>query len=222
MREVDLLDQMPKPEKRIVGSRTIEHRIIASYREREFFDGDRNCGYGGYVDDGRWGPVSDRIIEYYKLKEGSSIVQLNCEKGFLLGEFKKRGMAVEGYEPSKYARHCADPNLKIFVEAKDDPYKTNIKKADLLIAIGVVYVGSLKQAIDVLRQTENYAFQSFITLAAYESEEELRLMRKWSLLGTTILRKDEWIEVMKHANYNGDYSFVTARTLRLCETTGEF
>ena len=217
MREVDLLDQMPQPEKRIVGSRTIEHRIIASYRDREFFDGDRNCGYGGYVDDGRWGPVAERMIEYYKLKEGSSITQVNCEKGFLLGEFAKRGMAVVGYEPSEYARRCADPKLKIYADVDEE-----FQKADLLIAIGVIYVGSLKRAIDALRETENYAFQSFVTLAAYDSEEDLRLMRKWSLLGTTILRKDEWIEVMKHANYNGDYSFVTARTLRLCETTGEF
>jgi protein-L-isoaspartate(D-aspartate) O-methyltransferase len=218
MREVNLLDQMPQPENRIVGSRTIEHRIIASYREREFFDGDRNCGYGGYVDDGRWGPVAERMIEYYKLKEGSSITQVNCEKGFLLGEFDKRGMAVIGHESSVYARHCADPNLKIY----DGIYEEDIRKADLLIAIGRIYTGSLKQAIDALRQTANYAFQSFITLAAYESEDDLRLLRKWSLLGTTILRKDEWVEVMKHANYTGDYSFVTARTLRLCETTGVF
>src|SRR3972149_2944564 len=114
MREVDLLDQMPQPERRVVGSRTIDHRIIASYRGREFFVGDRNCGYGGYFDDGRWGPVAERMIEYYKLKEGSRITQLNCEKGFLLGEFKKRGMAVIGYEPSQYACHCADPGLVIY------------------------------------------------------------------------------------------------------------
>lgn len=218
MREVDLLDQMPQPAERIVGSRTIEHRIIASYREREFFDGDRNCGYGGYVDDGRWGPVAERMIEYYKLKEGSLIMQWDCEKGFLLGEFKKRGMAVCGYESSLYARHCADQNLIIV----DSIYDEEDQKADLLIAIGVIYTGSLKYAISGLQQAADYAFQSFITLAAYDAEEDLRLMRKWSLLGTTILRKDEWIEVMKHANYNGDYSFVTAKTLKLCETTGEF
>src|SRR6185295_18022159 len=90
MREVNLLDEMPQPESRVVGSRTIEHRIIASYRGREFFDGDRNCGYGGYVDDGRWGPVAERMIEYYKLKEGDRVVQINCEKGFLLAEFQAR------------------------------------------------------------------------------------------------------------------------------------
>ena len=217
MREVDLLDQMPQPEKRIVGSRTIEHRIIASYREREFFDGDRNCGYGGYVEDGRWGPVAERMIEYYKLKKGSRITQVNCEKGFLLQEFKKRGMTVVGFEPSKYARWCASPDLEIY----EEPYQ-NVEGPDLLIAIGVIYTGSLKQAIDDLREIEFCTFQSFITLAAYDNEEDLRLMRKWSLLGTTILRKDEWIEVMKHANYTGDYSFVTAKTLKLCDPLGVF
>lgn len=214
MREVNLLDQMPQPESRIVGSRTIEHRIIASYRGREFFDGDRNCGYGGYVDDGRWGPVAERMIEFYKLKEGSRITQLNCEKGFLLAEFKKRDMHAIGVETSDYARYKADPKLEI--------YKTVHGLHDLLIAIGVVYTGSISDAICALHAIQEHCFHSFITLAAYDSEDDLRLMRKWSLLGTTILRKDEWVEVMKHANYTGDYSFVTARTLKLCETTGEF
>ena len=44
MREYNLLDNYPKPkEKRYVGDnlRTIEHRIVASYRDKIFFDGDR-------------------------------------------------------------------------------------------------------------------------------------------------------------------------------------
>lgn len=218
MREVNLLDQMPQPESRIVGHRTIEHRITAAYRGREFFDGDRNCGYGGYYDDGRWGPVAERIIAHYSLGPGSRIAQFNCEKGFLLGELKKWDMEVVGYEQSDYGRHHADPSLEIYAKAD----KTTYHKPDLLIGIGWVYTGALSDAITILRLITDLSFQSFITLAAYDSEEDLRLLRKWSLLGTTILRKDEWVAVMKHANYTGDYSFVTAKTLKLCEIKGEF
>ena len=45
MREFNLLGEYPSPEKpRYVGSdlRTIKHRIVAAYREKEFFDGNRN------------------------------------------------------------------------------------------------------------------------------------------------------------------------------------
>lgn len=218
MREVNLLDQMPQPESRIVGNRTIEHRIIAAYRGREFFDGDRNCGYGGYYDDGRWGPVAERMIEHYKLAPGDRVVQFNCEKGFLLDELKNRYIKVIGYEASDYARRHASTSLEMYAR----PDLTTYIKPDLVIAIGMVYTHSLGTAIDELRAIEANSHQSFITLAAYDSEDDLRLLRKWSLLGTTILRKDEWVAVMKHANYTGDYSFVTAKTLKLCELKGEF
>ena len=71
MREYNLLDNYPKPkEKRYVGDdlRTIEHRIVASYRDKIFFDGDRNYGYGGFKYDRRWISVADKICNEYKEK----------------------------------------------------------------------------------------------------------------------------------------------------------
>ena len=50
MREFDLLQDYPKLKSpRLVGDnlRTIDHRIIAAKRDHNFFDGDRNFGYGG-------------------------------------------------------------------------------------------------------------------------------------------------------------------------------
>ena len=49
--------------------RTIENRIIATYRNKEFFDGDRKNGYGGYVYDGRWKKYAKKIINRYKLNK---------------------------------------------------------------------------------------------------------------------------------------------------------
>ena len=42
--------------------RTIKSRSIASERGKELYDGDRANGYGGYINDGRWEPVAQRII----------------------------------------------------------------------------------------------------------------------------------------------------------------
>ena len=57
MREFNLLDEYPKLEKpRFVSNnkKKIINRIIATKRDKNFFDGDRNNGYGGYKYDGRW------------------------------------------------------------------------------------------------------------------------------------------------------------------------
>ena len=60
-----LLEKPSKP--RIVGKniRTIKNRIISGYRDKNFFDGDRNFGYGGFNYDGRWQKVG-RLAQSWK------------------------------------------------------------------------------------------------------------------------------------------------------------
>ena len=61
MRRVNLLGSYPNPKnKRYVNEnlRTIKHRIVASYRGKEFYDGKRIFGYGGFKYDGRWKQVA--------------------------------------------------------------------------------------------------------------------------------------------------------------------
>ena len=57
--------------------------------------------------------------------------------------------------------------------------------------------------------------QGLITLATYETESEYFLFKDWTLLGTLILKKEEWISVMEHARYEGDYYFIGANSLNL-------
>jgi hypothetical protein len=74
-REFDAFAGYPEPKRAAprraeANLRTIHNRIYAaSYRDREFYDGDRANGYGGMVNDGRWGPIAERLIaEYYSRK----------------------------------------------------------------------------------------------------------------------------------------------------------
>ena len=85
MKEFNLLSDYPKSQsKRYVSEnlRTIKHRIVASYRDKEFYDGDRNYGYGGFKYDGRWEKIAKKITNEYNLDNKSSFLQLGCEKGF--------------------------------------------------------------------------------------------------------------------------------------------
>ena len=87
MREYNLLEGYPLPkEPRYVSEnlRKISNRIKAVNRDKEFFDGDRNNGYGGYNYDGRWVNLAKKIISEYGMKNNSKFLHVNSEKGFLL------------------------------------------------------------------------------------------------------------------------------------------
>ena len=58
------------------------HRLYE--REKNFFDGDRNYGYGGLKYDGRWKKLFPKLIKRYKLTKKSKVLDLGCKKGFLL------------------------------------------------------------------------------------------------------------------------------------------
>lgn len=219
LREFDALKDYPAPkEPRIVGTRTVKHRILASQRGKDFFDGDRNCGYGGLKNDGRWAPIARNMCEEYQLGEHSSVLQLNCEKAFLLYELLKLHplMRVRGTETSTYARDHATPGIRLGVRLEPPtriPF--DYKEFSLVIALGVVYTLNLADAITCLKEIERVGQRAFITLGAYDTEEDLKLFRQWSLLGCTILKKDEWKEVLTHCGYTGDYWFVSGHSLNL-------
>ena len=86
MNRVNLVDNYPNPKnKRYVSEnlRTINHRIVASYRGKEFYDGKRIFGYGGFKYNGRWKSVAQKICRKYKLNNNSKILQLSSKKDFI-------------------------------------------------------------------------------------------------------------------------------------------
>jgi hypothetical protein len=222
MREFDALQGYPEPKnKRVINSdsRTIENRIIASYRGEEFYDGSRNNGYGGMVNDGRWLPVAKNMINWYGLNEDSSILQIGSDKGYLLESFKAQfpSIRVSGIEISDYAINCTAPQIRkniIKSSFTDIPFEN--QSFDLVVAIGPVYSLNLSDAIRCLKEIKRVSKgKSFITLGSYDAEEDRNLFLQWTLLGTTILSKKDWLKVLEHIEYGGDYKFNTAESLGL-------
>ncbi len=223
MREFDLLSNYPILKKRYVSknSRTIKNRITASYRGKSFYDGKRENGYGGFRYDGRWKYIAKKIFDTYQLKDDAKILQVGCDKGFLLQDIKKifPKSKVRGIEISNYAIKSASKKIKKFIKKSpfyELPFKKN--EFDFVIAIGPVYSLNLADAILCLTEINRVSKgKSFITLGAYKNEKDLKLFRYWTLLGSTILSKKEWIEVLKHTKYKGDYKFNTAKSLNLVQ-----
>ena len=223
MREIDLLTNYPVLKKRYVSknSRTIKNRIIASYRDKNFYDGNRDNGYGGYKYDGRWKVIAKKIFDIYRLKSNAKILQIGSEKGFLLQDIKEiyPKSRVKGIEVSEYAIKHTNKKIKKFIQKgpfHNLPFKKN--EFDFVIAIGPVYSLNLADAIKCLKEIDRVGKgKSFITLGSYDHENDLKLFRYWTLLGSTILSKKEWIEVLKHTKYKGDYKFNTAKSLNLVQ-----
>ena len=223
MREFNLLGEYPRPEKpRYVGSdlRTINHRIVATHRDKDFFDGNRNYGYGGFKYDGRWKKIAKKITNEYNLDNKSSFLQLGCEKGFLLHDLKNilPNLKIHGLETSDYAVKNSMEDVRKYISKTKNyinlEYKDN--KFDFILALGVVYTLNLSDAIQCLKEIQRIGKgKSFITLASCETTQDYWLFRQWTLLGTTILLKNDWIEVLNHANYTGDYYFTNAKSLSL-------
>jgi hypothetical protein len=221
MREFDLLNIYPNLKKRYFSKnfRTIKNRITSSYKGKEFYDGKRSDGYGGYKNDGRWSLIAKKIFKIYKLNNNAKILQIGCDKGFLLSEIKKifPKSKVYGIENSRYAISKSPVNIrKNIAYGNFDELNFSNKSFDFIIAIGPVYSLNLSGAIKCLKEIARVGKgKSFITLGSYENERQFKLLRYWTLLGTTLLTKKEWKIVLKHCNYKGDYKFNTAKNLNL-------
>lgn len=224
MREFDPMTSYPPPKKpRIVSRnlRTIQNRIRACYRGKEFYDGDRNDGFGGYVYDGRWKSVAEDMLAAYDLDRNGPIriLHIGCDKGFLLYEFSKLcpNAVLRGTEVSSYPIETSMAEIREHIQlAPFTELPFDDHSFDLVIAIGPVYTLNLRDAISCLTEIERVGTgKSFITLGSYTNEEEYWLFRDWSLLGTQILKPEEWRALMEHAGYSGDYKFTGAQSLNL-------
>src|SRR6476660_877185 len=79
--------------------------------DRDYWDGSRLTGYGGYKYDGRWRKVADAMVAAYHLKPGMRVLDVGSGKGFLLHDFTEScpGIEVAGIDVSSYGvEHTPD------------------------------------------------------------------------------------------------------------------
>jgi hypothetical protein len=216
---------LPKKENeysaRIKGAekRGIEQRFIAQERGFDFFDGERENGYGGFVYDGRWAEIARKLFELGQLSPKSRVLQMNCEKGFLLLEFQKLEMDLQlvGLESSRYALENTVSGLKSFLlewKSPELPFFDN--SIDLLIAIGYPYTLTLPDFVCFLRECNRTSKLSFITLACYDDALDYSIFKKWSLLGVLLFRREEWRYLLSQLEFRGYVQFIDANFLGLC------
>lgn len=211
--EIDLMINYPKTKHNVKergATKTEEDRSIARGFGREYFDGDRKHGYGGYYYHLRfWHPVIPTFQKHFDLTRDSSVLDVGCGKGFMMHDIAELipGITVKGIDISEYAIENAIENMKLHVQvadAKELPFEDN--SFDVVISINTVHNLEKDECGQALQEIERVSRgKSFITVDAYRNDEEKELMYAWNLTGRTIMHVDKWKSFFNEVGYTGDY-----------------
>ena len=212
-KEVDLLANYPKANRNVKArglEKTEKDREIARKFGKEFFDGDRSHGYGGFSYNPKfWSPVVPTLKEHFSLSSNTSLLDVGCAKGFMLNDIAKaiEGISLKGIDISEYAIANSIEGMRqnlVVANAKDLPFDNN--SFDVVISINTVHNLEKDELAQALQEIERVSKdKSFITVDAYNSEAEKQRMYAWNLTAKTIMSVDEWVSFFNDVGYTGDY-----------------
>ena len=213
MGEINLLENYPRPKRNPQerqNKKTPEIQRIARQFGKEFFDGDRMYGYGGYSYHPRfWQPVIPTFQKYYGITRQNRILDVGCAKGFMLYDFTQMipGIKVCGMDISKYAIQNAIESMRPLIcvaDAKALPFPDHY--FDLVVSINTIHNLPLEECKRALREIQRVTKKhAFVTVDAYRNEEEKTLMDMWNLTAQTYMHVEDWVKLFKEVGYEGDY-----------------
>jgi len=178
----------------------------------DFWDGDRQFGYGGYKYDGRWKTVAEQLIDYYQLTNHSKILDVGCGKGYLLYEIKSLlpESIIHGFDASSYAIENSKEEIRdhIFYHKAQSSYPYHNFEFDLVISLTTLHnlcVYDLKIAIT---EIERVGKNKYIVVESYRNEQELFNLQCWALTCESFYNSKEWVWLFNEWDYSGDYEFI--------------
>lgn len=185
---------------------------VALRYDKEYWDGERKHGYGGYRYDGRWRPVAQAMAEYYRLQPGASILDVGCGKGFLLYEFTQvvPGARVAGVDVSRYAIEHAKEEVRPFLKegsAVRLPFPD--KSFDFVVSVNTLHNLHNYELYDALREIERVGRgPKHVVVESYRNEREKVNFLYWQLTCRSFYTPKEWEWFFRQAGYTGDYSYI--------------
>ena len=211
MREVNLLDAYPKGTRPIAANRAADQSQASVARQfgREYFDGERTQGYGGYTYDGRWVPVARRFAEYYGLRAGMRVLDVGSAKGFLLHDLRLAvpGLEVVGLDVSGYALQHAMDDVRghgVRGSARHLPFPD--RSFDLVISINAIHNLDRDDCREAVREIERVSRRfKYIQIDSWFSQEQYDNLMKWVLTAVTYFEPEGWRQLFREAGYTGDY-----------------
>ena len=159
--EINLMKNYPKTKRDPflrLQEKTEQHKKLAKSFGKDFFDGTRETGYGGFTYNSRfWEPVVPNFVEHFDIKDGDSILDVGCAKGFMLYDFLRYNpnFNVKGIDISKYAIENAHKSVKKFLEVGDCrklPFEDN--SFDFCFSITTIHNVEPEECLEALKEIE--------------------------------------------------------------------
>jgi protein-L-isoaspartate(D-aspartate) O-methyltransferase len=196
----------------VVENDKAECAEVARRWGRDYWDGDRKYGYGGYRYDGRWRPVAERMAKHYGLKPGDRILDVGCGKAFLLYEFTQvvPGVQVAGIDVSTYGMENAKEEVRPFLRVGNAvalPWPR--ASFDLVYSLNVfhnLYNYELDAALKEMQRVGRD--NRYICVESYRNEREKANLLYWQLTCETFFTPREWEYAFDQNGYTGDYGFI--------------
>lgn len=185
---------------------------IACQFGKDYWDGDRKYGYGGYHYDGRWRPIAEKIAAHYALKAGDKILDIGCGKAFLLFEISQvvPGIEIHGIDISKYAIENAKEEIKDNLQvasAEKLPFRDN--HFDFVYSINTLHNLPCYKLEKALKEMQRVGKdKKHLTVESYRNINEKVNLLYWQLTCESFYSPEEWQWWFDHTNYDGDHSFI--------------
>lgn len=222
---VDLLQSVPPSDRDVaarVSEKTPEVVRVAKQFGREYFDGERRYGYGGYYYDGRWVDVARAAMRRYAAPEmvvlgtqctwpAVQVLDVGCGKGFLVGDLVEDcRVGAYGIDASRYAVvECPHPPAvgRLHLGSADDlPFPDG--SFDLVLSVNTLHNLPRDRLIRALREIRRVARPGggmFVQVDSYRNSWERALFEAWVLTAETHGTPEFWLDLFDEAGYDGDY-----------------
>jgi len=179
---------------------------------KDYFDGKRSHGYGGYYYNKKYfRKVTKEIIKHYKLSNKSKILDIGCAKGFMMYEFRHflPNAEIWGVDVSKYCKKNALKSEKKYIKlASCDrlPFKKGY--FDFVVSISTIHNLSEKKIHNAIKELERVKKgNSFIRVKGYKNSSEKNFIDKWNVVAKSNLSIKKWMIIFRKYKYTGDYEF---------------
>lgn len=216
MRLLNLVTPLHRATRRDCLARMVDRKVeamgVAKQYGPDYWDGDRRYGYGGYRYDGRWKAVAERLIEVYQLGPDAKILDVGCGKAHLLYELQKLlpRATLRGFDISDHGLADAPEPIRphLFHHDARQPFPFPDQAFDLALSIGALHNLRLPELGAALGELTRVARKQFMLVESYRNDNELFNLQCWALTAESFFDDEEWIWLLRHFGYDGDYEFI--------------
>lgn len=194
-----------------------QDREIAKRFGREYFDGSRDQGYGGYRYNERyWTGVAQDFRDTYGITAGTRLLEIGCAKGFLLHDLRRAVPDLEpfGLDVSEYAiQNSMDDVRPRLVRGIAERLPFPDQAFDVVLCINTIHnlpLDLCKQAVREIERVKRPGGHSYIQVDSWLNDKQRDDFLNWQLTAQTFFGPEGWRQLFAESGYTGDYFWTLA------------